>query len=142
VPLETQNAGRVVRLLARVWTLPWTLAGLLVGSTALLSGGRAQRVCGVIEFHGGLVAWLLRYAARGASAMTIGRVILGRSAAALDHARDHEHVHVQQYERWGPLFIPAYLLCGAWLRLRGKHPYWDNPFEREAYGRVNMKSEM
>jgi hypothetical protein len=29
--------------------------------------------------------------------------------------------------------VPAYLGCSAWLWLRGRHPYWDNPFEREAY---------
>ncbi len=33
---------------------------------------------------------------------------------------------------WGPLFLPAYLLAGAWQGLRGRRPYWDNPFEVEA----------
>jgi hypothetical protein len=30
--------------------------------------------------------------------------------------------------------VPAYLLCWLVLMLRGKSGYWDNPFEREAYG--------
>jgi len=68
----------------------------------------------------------------GASAMTLGHVVLGRDAAALERTRAHERVHVAQYERWGPLFIPAYLLVSAWLLARGRDPYADNPFERAA----------
>jgi hypothetical protein len=132
-------AGRVVAGLARLWALPWTLAGLFVGSTALATGGGGRCVEGVLEFHGGLVAWLLRHAAGGASAMTLGHVILGRTRADLNRAREHEHVHVRQYERWGLMFIPAYGLCSAWLWLRGRRPYWDNPFEREAYGRARCE---
>ena len=67
--------------------------------------------------------------------MTLGHVVLGRSAAALDLSQAHELVHVRQYERWGPLFIPAYLLCALVLHVRGKDGYRDNPFEREAYDR-------
>ena len=63
-------------------------------------------------------------------------VVLGRSSSALDVCRDHELVHVQQYERWGPLFGPAYLGCSFYLWLRGRDPYRDNPFEREAYGKA------
>jgi len=65
--------------------------------------------------------------------MTWGHVILGQTAAALDFSREHELIHVRQYERWGPLFIPAYLLCSAVIWLRGGDPYRDNPFECEAY---------
>jgi hypothetical protein len=66
--------------------------------------------------------------------MTLGHTVLGRTPADLACTREHELVHVAQYERWGPLFIPAYLGASAWLWLRGRHPYWDNPFEKEAYG--------
>jgi hypothetical protein len=65
--------------------------------------------------------------------MTLGHVVLGRTASALDVSREHELVHVRQYERWGPLFIPAYLLCSALIWFRGGDAYRDNPFEREAY---------
>jgi hypothetical protein len=51
----------------------------------------------------------------------------------LDETRAHERVHVAQCERWGPLFVPAYLAAGAWAWARGRHPYFDNPFEREAF---------
>jgi len=68
--------------------------------------------------------------------MTLGHVVLGGSPQALDATRNHELVHVEQYERWGPAFIPAYFLCALLLRLQGRHGYWDNPFEREAYRRA------
>jgi hypothetical protein len=104
---------------------------------SLATGGRVRLVGRALEFHGGLAAWLLEHAAPGeggAMAITLGHVILGRTAAALEIARRHEWVHVGQYERWGPFFIPAYLLASLGLWLIGRDPYRDNPFERAAYG--------
>ena len=50
--------------------------------------------------------------------MTLGHVVLGRSAAALAETRAHERVHVTQCERWGPFFLPAYAASSlaAWAR--------------------------
>ena len=92
-----------------------------------------QRGC--LEFYGGFVQWLLQRGPleSGIIAMTIGHTILGQSPAALDISRDHEHVHVQQYERWGPFFLPAYFGCSLYMWLNKKDPYRDNPFEIEAY---------
>jgi hypothetical protein len=118
------------------WALPTTLVGLLFLPLAVLTGGRAQVVRGVLEVHGGIVAWLLRHATLlkgGASAMTLGHVVLGVDTAALDRTRAHERVHVRQCQRWGPLFIPAYLLASLWAVVRGRHAYRDNPFERQPY---------
>jgi hypothetical protein len=70
----------------------------------------------------------------GASAMTLGHVVIARDRSLLDRTREHERVHVRQYERWGPLFIPAYLTLSLLMRLRGRRAYEDNPFEREAFG--------
>jgi hypothetical protein len=111
------------------------MLGLAAGLVGLATGGRVQRRGATLEFHGGAVRWLLDHApiCAGASAMTWGHVILGQTVAALDISREHELVHVRQYERWGPLFIPAYLLCSAVIWLRGGDAYRDNPFEREAY---------
>jgi hypothetical protein len=108
---------------------------LLAGGVSLLSGGVARRRGCTLEFYGGSVAWLLERApiVAGAAAMTWGHVILGRTAATLDVCREHELVHVRQYERWGLLFIPTYLLCSAVIWLRGGDAYRDNPFERQAY---------
>ena len=115
--------------------MPWTALGLIAGAFGLATGGRLRRHGGTIEFYGGAVPWMLARMPGGGCtvAMTLGHVILGQTTAALDLAREHELVHVRQYERWGPLFIPAYLLCSAVIWTRGGDAYRDNPFEREAY---------
>jgi hypothetical protein len=109
---------------------------VFLGAFGLATGGRLQRRGRVLEFYGGAVTWLLERMPGtdcGAAAMTLGHVVLGRTAAALDVTRQHELVHVRQYERWGPLFVPAYLLCSAIIWSRGGDAYRDNPFEREAF---------
>jgi hypothetical protein len=127
---------RLLTLAAIVWASPYTLLGLAIGGIGLCTGGRAQRRGRVLEFYGGGVRWLLRRLPGGDNvlALTLGHTVLGATDAALDVARDHELVHVRQFERWGPLMGPAYLLCSLYLWFRGRRPYWDNPFEREAYG--------
>lgn len=117
------------------WAGPASLIGLLLGVAALLTGGRAQRRSGVLEFYGGAAAWFLRHAplVGNAMAMTLGHVVLGQTAAGLELARRHELVHVRQYERWGPLFLPLYALLSLWMWWQGRDPYRDNPFEREAF---------
>jgi hypothetical protein len=121
--------------IARLWALPWTAVGVCAGTFALLSGGGARRRMGVIEFYGGVVAWLLARFPGAPVAMTLGHTILGRTPELLDMARPHELVHVHQYERWGPLFVPAYLLASLGMKLCGRDAYRDNPFEREAFDR-------
>lgn len=120
-------------VLAVAWAGPWTAVGLAIGLSGMLFGGQYAARSGVVEFHDGLVAWLLRRMPYRPIAMTLGHCILGRSRAALDMAHEHELIHVRQYERWGILFVPAYLFAAGWTWLRGHDPYRDNPFEREAY---------
>ncbi|MEZ5287754.1 MAG: hypothetical protein R2712_23720 [Vicinamibacterales bacterium] len=122
-------------MLGYLWALPASALGLLI---AALGAYRmhARVEDGVLEVHGPALAWALRRLTPwcgGAAAITFGHVVLGRDRAALDVTRRHERVHVRQYEQWGPLFIPAYLAVGAWLWLRGRDAYADNPFEREAF---------
>src|SRR3954453_8280535 len=127
----------IARVAVYLWVFPTTLVGLLFAPLALLGGGNIAVVDGVMEIHGKWVAYVLRRFVPirgGASAMTLGHVVIGRDQECLDLSRDHERVHVRQSERWGPLFIPAYLLASLIVKLRGKDPYFDNPFEREAYG--------
>jgi len=128
---------RILRPLVYVWVFPGTAVGLMATSLALVSGGRMQVVDGVLEVHGGLVTLILRrgnrWVAGPIAAMTLGHVVIGCDAATLQMTRRHERVHVRQYERWGPFFIPAYLACSVWLGLRGYNSYLDNPFEVEAY---------
>jgi hypothetical protein len=66
-------------------------------------------------------------------ALTIGHVIIGKNRESLTRCRNHERVHVRQYERWGPLFPPLYLLSSAAALVRGMDPYRDNRFEQEAF---------
>ena len=125
-----------------VWAFfPGTLVGLVCVPLAMLGGGEARVVRGCVEVHGGLISRVLRrgmpwVGVYGAAAMTLGHVILGRDQACLDRSRDHEHVHVRQYERWGPLFLPAYFAASFVAWRRGLNPYLDNRFEREAYDSV------
>ncbi len=124
-----------LRLLRALWAGPYTLLGIALGLPAVVSGGGAQRIDGVWEFYGGWLVWALnRLPLHNVQAMTLGQSVVGRSLAALDATRDHERIHVRQYERWGPLLGPAYLGCCLVLWCQGRDAYRDNPFEREAYG--------
>ena len=137
--------GRLVRagasLWVYTWAAPWTLLGLLLALPLWLGGARwrwqpgegGARAHGEVA-GGALARRLARWPGlRGFAAITFGHVVLALDADALPALRAHERVHVRQAQRWGPLFGPAYLLAGAWQLLRGRHPYWDNPFERQAY---------
>jgi hypothetical protein len=120
---------RLVRWARVLWAAPNTLIGLALGLLLLPLGARMRRVGGALEIA------VLRQPPRRPwpfAAVTLGHVIVGTHAQALQRLRAHEQVHVRQCERWGPLFLPAYLLAGAWQRLRGRNVYWDNPFEVEA----------
>ena len=114
------------RILAYVWASPNTLIGLALGLAVLSCGGKMRVVRGVLEFAAG-VPLRTRF-----HAITFGHVIIGVSEAKLAVARDHEHVHVRQYETWGPFFLIAYAASSAWQLLRGRRIYWDNYFERQA----------
>jgi hypothetical protein len=116
-----------------LWAAPNTAIGLLFLPMALVSGGRARWRAGAVEIHGGLARLFVRHCLR-ASAFTLGHVIVGQDRDVLDHVRAHEHVHIRQYARWGPFMLPAYFLSSFVAWRRGNHYYFDNRFEREAYG--------
>jgi hypothetical protein len=123
------------RLFRYLWAMPYTLLGLLLGGVAVLCGATARKHHGVVEVCGGRAGAAVGRLPRllGFSAMTLGHVILAVDRSALAQLRRHEHVHVRQYERWGPLFLPAYLLSSLLQLLRGRNPYRENHFERQAY---------
>ncbi len=106
------------------------MLGILAGALTLCTGGQVQRRRGALEFHGGFSRWLAEKG--GFSAMTLGHAIIGRDPWCLEFCRDHEQAHVRQVERWGPAFIPAYLLASVLAWRRGEHYYRDNWFERDA----------
>ncbi len=139
---NTKMMRSPMRVLAILWAGPNTLLGLLLGVVGLATGGRARCHDGTLEFYGGGLGWLLEHMPIGQQilAITFGHVILGKSADALDLTREHELVHVRQYERWGPALIPAYCLASLFVWLRGGRAYWDNPFERQAYGATDDRT--
>ena len=104
-----------------LWAAPWSAFGALLGLTF-----RSRRVYrGVLLCEGALwprrIGWRYR-------AIAFGHVVL-----CIDEIDDltlaHELAHVRQYERWGPFFIPAYLLASVAAKLRGGNAYRDNQFE-------------
>jgi hypothetical protein len=129
----------LIRLLHYLWAGPNTLLGVIFALPAWIRiRGRAACVDGVIEVHGGIATLFLNrvcglWLSGGAAAMTLGHVVIGVDQRALDSTRRHERVHVRQYERWGPLFLPAYGIASLIAWLRGMDAYRENRFEREAY---------
>jgi hypothetical protein len=130
--------AKSARWLRYLWAAPYTVLGLLLGALGVLFGATARRHHGVVEIYGGRLGQvlarlpeLLRF-----SAMTLGHVILAVDRSALAQLRLHEQVHVRQYERWGPLYVPAYLVSSLVEFLRGRNPYRDNYFERQAYAQA------
>ena len=121
---------KIVRV---IWASPTSVLGLVVIAAGAWRA-RLRVVDGVLEAHGPVLAWLLsRGTPDRASALTLGHVVIGCDAAALDATRAHERVHVRQCERWGPIFVPAYLIASIVALLRGRHFYFGNTFEIEAF---------
>ncbi len=114
-----------------LWASPATALGGLALVVAWVGGGRVQVVRGVFEVAGGgLGRWMV--SCTSVQAITLGHVVLGTDTQTLARWRTHEHAHVAQYERWGPLMLPLYMASSAALWCQGMPAYWCNRFEREA----------
>lgn len=124
-----------IRIARYGWAAPYSLLGLSLGAIAMLFGATARVASGAVEIGGGLLGrWFRRLPPRCSfAAITFGHVILGLDHTTLAQLREHEQVHVRQYERWGPLYVPAYLVSSLVALMRGENPYRDNHFEKEAY---------
>ena len=107
-----------------MWAGLWSLVGLLL---APFFSKREVRD-GVLVCEGATWPAKLGWNYR---AITFGHIVL-----CVDEPDDallaHEMVHVHQYERWGPLFVPAYLIAALMSVVKGGHPHRDNPFESSA----------
>jgi hypothetical protein len=116
-----------VRVLAYIWAGPWSLVGLLLSPFF----ARRRVSDGILVCEGarwpGRLGW-------NYSAITFGHVVLSIADVTPLLLR-HEVAHVRQYERWGPFFIPAYLIAAVWARLRGGSSHFDNAFEVAARSR-------
>jgi hypothetical protein len=69
-------------------------------------------------------------------AQTLGRYVFSRGPLP-GHTLAHEVEHIRQWEKLGPLFLPAYFCASAVAMLRGRRPYWDNRFEEAARTRAD-----
>jgi hypothetical protein len=119
---------------AMLWALPYSIFGLACAAMLLATGGKAKWSQGALEITHrkcnsdcGRFAQTLPF--RG---FVLGHVILMVTEEDLACFGAHERVHVAQYARWGPLFLPAYGASSLWQLVRGCRPYWDNHFEVEA----------
>jgi len=124
-----------MQVLRYLWAAPASCLGLVLAAIGTAAGGRVSLHTGVIEAEGQLLAWGLTHLTLldgGVAAITFGHVVLGRDAMTLAGTRAHERIHVRQYERWGPLFIPLYVAESIWAAVRGRNAYLENRFEREA----------
>ncbi len=116
---------RLGRVLTAAWSAPLTAAGLLL---ALLAGRwprwDEELGCFVVRGAGGPSRIALGVV--GASANTVGLVVLSPGPSPDPVLLAHEAVHVRQAERLGPFVLPLYV----WLSAR--YGYRDNPLERAA----------
>ena len=126
--------SRMSTVLRYAWAAPATLVGLLVALPAFAAGAHARVVDGVIEVTGGRVERLIAALPRRCRfcAITFGHIVVCTDECTAAVVRGHEHVHVRQYERLGALFFPLYIGSSVVQLLRGRDPYFDNRFEREA----------
>ena len=117
-----------------IWASPATAIGVCAACIAGLIGAELGRVSGVLE---------VSLAPRGAVlckavaclpfvAITFGHIVIACSAQEQATHREHERVHVAQYELWGPFFLLAYPLESLYQVLSGRRPYQDNRFETAA----------
>lgn len=126
----------LLRAAGYVWAGPFTLLALvLVVAPARILRARVRLIAGVVEATGGPLPRALSGILPGLSiaALTLGHVVLARTEEEAGRWRAHERIHVAQWARWGLLFPFAYLGASLAARLRGRDPYLDNPFEREAF---------
>jgi len=116
-----------------LWAAPATLIGFALAGIACAFGASVRVREGVVEVAGGRLARLpVLLRPFPVIAITFGHVVLGVTHAVLERERAHEHAHVRQYERWGPLFLPLYAASSGLALLGGGKAYRDNAFERQA----------
>ncbi|MFU8839132.1 MAG: hypothetical protein ACNA8R_00235 [Nitriliruptoraceae bacterium] len=123
--VPTRPATPLGRLVATVWAGPLTVVGF--GLAALAGAHPRWDVdlgCFVARGVGGPSRVALR--AVGASANTVGLVVLSPGPRPDPVLLAHEAVHARQAERLGPLLLPAYVLLSA------RFGYRDNPLEQAA----------
>lgn len=106
--------------LVRIWALPGTVLGLLLGLCTL---SLPRRRGGVLAFESARGFGAL-HRRMGFAAITLGHVVIANRPLS-EPLWNHELVHVRQWELLGPVMLVAYPLASV----RG---YRRNPFEAAA----------
>jgi hypothetical protein len=109
--------GAMEHPLGFLWTLPNTLLGLVAGA---LTFQRPRVVEGALVFDRGARGLTAAMRSFDRAAMTVGYVIVS-SEPVEGRLLRHEQHHIRQYRRWGPFFIPIYLLLAIPYGYR-RHP--------------------
>jgi hypothetical protein len=124
----------LVRLPRYLWAAPCSAAGLVIAFIAMALGAKAHIQDGTLQVVGGrLATGIARLPTRlTILAFTNGHVIFAINEKILDSYRQHELVHVKQYECWGPLFPFLYIGSSLIQKAKGRDPYFANCFELEA----------
>lgn len=117
-----------------IWASPASALGIGAALLAGVVGVKIKRVSGVLEVSLAPRRAVLCKAAACLpfAAITLGHVVIACSAEEQAAHRQHERVHVAQYELWGPFFLLAYPLESIYQLLSGRRPYQDNRFETAA----------
>ncbi len=117
-----------------LWAAPCTVVGAVIGACLCGLGASARRVDGVIEvaFADQRHPCARALLALPFAGITVGHVVLAPTHACQAALRQHERVHVAQYECWGLLFFLLYPASSLLQLLRGRRPYLDNHFEVQA----------
>ena len=130
--VASAQSARLLKIVRYLWAMPTSAVAFPLVTANALCGGQAIVWHGILEVQGPLVHKVLHHRTFQAAALTLGHVILCADDDARRRFRAHELVHVQQAERWGPLFLPLYLGMAAWTWRKTGHGYWHHPWEVEA----------
>ncbi len=117
-----------------IWAAPASSIGVCAAGIASLVGAQVKPVSGVLEVSLEPRSTVLCKAVARLpfAAITLGHVVIACSVQEQAAHRQHERVHVAQYELWGTLFLVAYPMESVFQWLRGRKPYLDNRFELAA----------
>ena len=114
-----------------IWASPASVVGVCAALLAGVVGAKVKRVSGVLEIslvpRSAVICKAV--ACLPFSAITFGHIVIACSAEEQAVHREHERVHVAQYERWGGLFLLAYPLESLFQLVRCRRAYLDNRFE-------------
>ena len=129
----------LMRCVRAAWrALPGDLMALLVMRCCGITGpGREVRdgAVSAVLVEDPRTARYLDHQAMPVFAQTLGRYVFARERLP-ETTIAHEIEHVRQWQRLGPLFLPAYFASSGLALLHGRHPYSANRFEEAASRRA------